>query len=57
VTKHLDATLGIHPAVRAVIAVALVAVGLSNQGGTGLIVIGGLLFAWSVIGLATRARR
>ena len=48
--------LGVHPAVRAVIAVGLVAVGLSIRGGTGLIVIGGLLFAWSAIGLVARAR-
>jgi hypothetical protein len=49
--------LGVHPAVRAVIALGLVAAGLSIKGGTGLIIIGGLLFAWSVIGLASRARR
>jgi hypothetical protein len=39
-----------------VVALGLVAAGLAIHGGTGLIVIGGLLFAWSVVVLATRAR-
>jgi hypothetical protein len=49
--------LGVPPVLRAVIALALVGIGLSIHGGTGLIIIGGLLFTWSVISLATRDSR
>jgi hypothetical protein len=45
------------PLARAVIGVLLVIAGIAIRGGAALIVIGGLLLAWSVAGFAARARR